>query len=265
MKLHPQNQEQIRAFLDGSRTQVSVLVEPQPKLCGLLNSLRPLYRWDDGAGDGFAGVTEEQLCSDKGLLHKSRLPLGNPGDIVCFTEEWRIWSWTGPERHEPEVVQYRDESTRGIDMNLADASRDYDNWLEQMAWESCADFEKAGFKYDDGIEEWDFDWDHDDHPCRWRLASETPEWACRVKREIVSVSAGRLQAISEADAVSEGFVFHYPTGDANVIRFAQGRQPTLRDPSTASAAFSKQWDRDHPGHPFRGNHWVWRYEVKEIA
>lgn len=81
---------------------------------------------------------------------------------------------------------------------------------------------------------------------RWRSSSHMPDWAARIRRQVVSVTVERVQDITEDDAVREGF----PAG-------LWGNRDTR-----ARCEFSATWDDIYAakGLGWHLNPWVWRYE-----
>lgn len=217
--------ELVRAYLDGRKWQTRRIVKPQPEQSEKLESGAQLYQWvPNGSKGWFAGVTREQLVSDAGLLYPGRCPYGNPGDRLWVREN----GWEPPERITNKMLR-----------------EGADTWPK-----------------------WVYDADEPDFDClqenNWirRPSIHMPRVACRLVLDVVNIRAERLQDITEEDAVAEGMVFHYPTGNPDVVRFAAGRQPTLDDPSTAIGAFREKWFELHGKESWHSNPWVWVIETK---
>jgi hypothetical protein len=83
----------------------------------------------------------------------------------------------------------------------------------------------------------------------WRPSIFMPRWASRLTLALVSVRVEMLQAITEEDALAEGF----QTVNAFAIAW---------DQINAGGA-----DPDHPGNPnsWVTNPWVWRIEFRRLA
>ena len=87
-----------------------------------------------------------------------------------------------------------------------------------------------------------------------------PKWASRIELEIVSVRPERVQAITEADALASGMLFHDGHGvghsgyrhDRN-FGYVQG---------TARGAYATGWNAIHGPGSCERNEWVWVLEVK---
>ncbi len=93
---------------------------------------------------------------------------------------------------------------------------------------------------------------------RWRSPLYMPYWACRVVRRVASVSAERLQDISDRDVQDEGVDLWY-------WHSAKGT-PKEEGTSNPQELFSEIWDGingHRPGCLFADNSWVWapRWEV----
>lgn len=66
-----------------------------------------------------------------------------------------------------------------------------------------------GWSRDDVLASWSpayrADWGPNQEGCFWRSPLYMPRWASRIAREVTDVRAQRVQAISEEDAVAEGY------------------------------------------------------------
>lgn len=78
---------------------------------------------------------------------------------------------------------------------------------------------------------------------RWRPSIHMPRWASRLLLENVAVRVERLQDISDADILAEGFP---------------------EDPPSYAEGFAAKWNEINPKHPWEGNPWVWVVEFKRI-
>jgi hypothetical protein len=89
---------------------------------------------------------------------------------------------------------------------------------------------------------------------KWRPSIHMPDWAARIRRRVVSVTVERLQDISEADAVREGFEA-VPVHGEWVIG---GRETHW----SARKPFADTWDAIYAakGIGWAVNPWVWRIE-----
>lgn len=90
---------------------------------------------------------------------------------------------------------------------------------------------------------------------RWRPSIHMPRWACRLKLEVISIRAERLQEITEDDAASEG-AEPIPTYGVYPSRHA-ARVMSYRE------GFRVLWDSlNSERAPWDSNPWVFRIEFK---
>ncbi len=88
---------------------------------------------------------------------------------------------------------------------------------------------------------------------RWRPSIFMPRWASRITLEIRGVRVGRLQDISEADAIAEGC--HDSEG-----------APTQELSGTSRGAYALLWDEINGKRaPWSSNPWVWVVEFARAA
>ena len=80
----------------------------------------------------------------------------------------------------------------------------------------------------------------------WRPSIHMPDWAARIRRRVLSVTVERVQDVSDADAVREGF------GMGVVENYS----------TTARDNFSAAWESIYAakGLGWDTNPWVWRIE-----
>lgn len=92
---------------------------------------------------------------------------------------------------------------------------------------------------------------------KWRPSIHMPRSASRLTLELTEVRVERLQAISEADALAEGFA----AGDGSPINGF----PTESEYS-AQQAFADRWDvlNGPRGYPWESNPWVWALTFKAV-
>jgi len=92
---------------------------------------------------------------------------------------------------------------------------------------------------------------------RWRPSIHMPDWAARIRRRVVSVTVERLQDISEADAVREGFA-----ASEELMEFHRNCAPPGSRLSTPRERFAQTWDDIYAakGIGWAVNPWVWRIE-----
>lgn len=95
----------------------------------------------------------------------------------------------------------------------------------------------------------------------WKPSVHMPRWASRITLEITDVKVGRLQEISEEDAVADvGFIADEDPYWA----------PTYNDPDSGGrpsgvVTFQFNWDEtEKPEHQWDSNPWVWVIEFKRL-
>lgn len=122
-------------------------------------------------------------------------------------------------------------------------------------------------KYDDNTAIY-FD-DVDETEWRWLSPMFMPRWASRITLEVVSISAERVQDISQADAKAEGADPWFLAGDGkkdiqNGVQFSIEHCPEeKRDYRTG---YRHLWDSINAkrGYPWESNPWVWVVEFKKL-
>jgi hypothetical protein len=84
---------------------------------------------------------------------------------------------------------------------------------------------------------------HENTGLTWRPSIFMPRWASRLLLENVAVRVERLQDISDADILAEGFP---------------------EDPPSYAEGFAAKWNEINPKYPWESNPWVWVVEFKRI-
>jgi hypothetical protein len=92
---------------------------------------------------------------------------------------------------------------------------------------------------------------------KWRPSIFMPRWASRITLEITNVRVERLQDISPADVMSEGFVKF-----GNGTNYVPGLEWAERDPQKA---YARLWDIiNGKKYPWESNPWVWVIEFRKL-
>lgn len=124
---------------------------------------------------------------------------------------------------------------------------------------------------------------------KWRPACSMPEWAARLRYDVVSVDVRRVQSVSEADALAAGL--EYRDGDGTgpgagykwhgrgyhggtTGRFGKCYHTPGKDGrcscnvggnSPAQCAFAEVFDRLHGPGSYEANLWCWVYGLKGVV
>lgn len=167
--------EMVRALLDGRKTQTRRIVKPQPET------------WfnDDGEFGKHVGLLFQAGVADNPAwlpIEKlaERCPYGQPGDLLSVRETWGPGFTYGGEY--PCVFYRADDGCRVKDGARTVAA----GHVESRPPDSM----------------------------RWKPSIHMPRWAFRLTLELTDVRVERLQDISEADAIAEGFAHkHADNGD----------------------------------------------------
>ena len=87
---------------------------------------------------------------------------------------------------------------------------------------------------------------------KWRSPLFMPEWAARYFIKILDIQAGRLQEITENDAIKEGVILK-----AAIVTGTLVGEPTYRD------SYALLWDSINPKQKWNTDPFVFRYEFKK--
>lgn len=221
----------VPAILNGTKTQLRTLVDVTPEL------------WNIGSfGPGIPFIRTE---------NKNRhCPLGRPGDRLWVAEDWRLIGWN--EGAGSVTIEYRSDNPESIEPVLIPEEADPDGAVFCRLWqESSDDAENAGVPTDENGQ---YHWARGASPCRWRPSITMPRWASRILLEVTDVRLQRIQDITEADAIREGF-----DSSQSEAAIAIG---WYEKPITA---FRRFWDHSHSDAMWRENPWVWVVSFKRIG
>ena len=174
-------------------------------------------------------------------------PYGQPGDRLVVREKWRIGAWD--EDRGAVAIDYFDGPRRDW-IEVPDPTLDGE--LFNRLWQqSTDDARAAGLTPDDDGR---YRWAPGESPCRWRQSINMPRWASRITLEITDVRVERLQDISEADAVAEGFKPIRPELLLDGLIARLGR--------SAVEEFRLVWESINGPGSWDANPWVWVIEFK---
>lgn len=218
----------VRAILEGRKTQTRRLMKPQPERdptenCGVWYPSTASRRKSHYANEDHF---RQGMPADWS-------PFGKPGDRLWVRETWGLanacydthrntvnigYRATGPNIYAPE--NWSDE----IEVGTGLAKRYYFELLNEI--------ERATGRSD-----------YDGDGCRvfrWRSPINMPRWASRITLEVTDVRVERLQDITEADAIAEGFA--------------------------SVAEFAAYWDTlNAKRSPWARNDWLWVYGFKVLT
>lgn len=225
------------------------------------------------AGSAFGRESREQ---------SSREPcLGNPGGQL----EGQGGSWARHERGEASSIQAgrrceKPHSLGGCERTVQSAAcgqsighvsisnlRDLPWVIGSRLWvreawrlydssEECACYDSCRCSAYSGQPLYRADWAGEASEYKWRPSIHMPRRLCRIVLEVKSVRVERLQEITEAEAVAEGFERDFRSDGTD---YGCGLV-------SAVEGFAALWDQLNAdrGYSWESNPWVWRVEFKRI-
>lgn len=214
MKIKPMifNTDMVRALMDGKKTQTRRPVSPQPD--PEKNWIGWIIESSDRKTEGCAAWGDGEGC----LMRKSiyARPPCKVGDLIYVRETFYQYgrhvmpAW--PEAEPEDAVFSSEKRARFVGDELPENGR----YFGESYW-------------------------------RKRPSIHMPRWASRTTLKVTSVRVERVQDISEADAVAEGFsssLHHLPAPHVGTVG------------SSARAAFSDTWKKIYGDH-WENNGWCW--------
>nr|BFD64946.1 hypothetical protein BdHM001_36270 [Bdellovibrio sp. HM001] len=223
------NAEDVRAILDGKKTQTRRVLKPQPEPCDHLP-----YEGYETAPTEFFETEGEWACKTCGngmrtckefpFVKGIRCPYGKPGD--------KLWAR---------------ETFLPFDLDWRYPGRPHD--LRDGPWPNVA---------------YEADQDHDRNDClKWRPSIHMPRWASRITLKVKNIRIERLQDISEEDAKAEGVLrFEHVASEQCIAGDLAGR---TQGTSPHVLAFASLWDGiTTPDTQWKQNPWVWVIEFERV-
>jgi hypothetical protein len=177
-----------------------------------------------------------------------------PGDTVYIRESWRIGAWD--YGRQSIAVDYRDD-IREEWIHVPDLER-----FERYVSQSFADARKAGILPNGKGE---VHWVKGEAPTRWRPPRFMPREVARDFGIIKDVRPERVQDISEAEAIREGF---RPMGGTVHAQGAGSHDRSTPYYASAREGFLAYFDslnmKRDPAFAVAANPWVWVYTLEHI-
>jgi len=265
----------VRALVDGRKTVTRRVIKPQPAeyTPRVIDIDSPVFNDEAGEWGQWETIWDWTENISYEPLDEVWRPLRPPfraGDLVYVREAWRVIGWRPADTWLQ--VQYLADHATG--QGETPDTYDGDGLHERLWMQACDDLEAAGYR-DHGYG------DDGDDGSKWRHATTSnelnaamrtrsplhlPEFLSRLKLRITSITAERLQDITESDAAAEGVerlvLQEGPDfGDVNGV-------PQRGHPLTSSYrdAYRALWDSLNAdrGHPWDSNPWVWRIEFEVL-
>ncbi len=99
-------------------------------------------------------------------------------------------------------------------------------------------------------------------PGGWKSPATMPPWAARFRLEVTESTVEKLRAITEDEALAEGYpgLDPEPVAEGGTVYSWRGRSSA----PCPLAHFAHVWDEMHPTHKWESDPWVWRCTFKKI-
>jgi hypothetical protein len=229
------NGEMVKAILNGRKTQTRRMLNIQPEHAEF--GLRRVIESKNGRDNGKYFWSQSDATGMKARSKVFGCPYGAVGDRIWGRETWAVVSHAFDD--DGLMIDYvPDRPAKAVH------EKPFGNGYYSGHAIYAAD---GGFTWgnDDGC--------LDGRSC-WKPSIHMPRWASRITLEITSVRIERLNDISEADAITEGF-----TSTAQLT--ASGDDYTGL---YASDRFADTWQSIYGAESWNANPWVWVIEFKRV-
>ena len=227
----PSADAQIRALLDGTKTQLRLPMKPQP-IHRVVEGLAHVTIGMDPADDGAIWYDADGKSPGREL----RSPFGRTGDLLSVRETW---------------AEFTDELTDATQGTVCYAADSTAQWrCKPAATERRANGMSAYFP---------------ETAIKWRSPVTMPAWASRLTLLVIDVRVERLQAISEADSIASGLLeWSDPPRVTKKYYGATKADVWETDPRKA---FARLWDATwlKSGFGWDSNPWAWVANVQRVA
>lgn len=228
----------VRAILEGRKQQTRRVIKPQPRIDEMGN-----FCWNGwNFGQGTGGRPHVQAIASPIPSSKTKrvhCPYGAPGDRLWVKETHALEycvDGNEPPYSDGRPVRRATDDPRWTQAHYRATDPAPDLCCER---ENCAQCR-----------------DHDMGP-HWRPSIHMPRWASRITLEVTGVRVEQLQAISEADAKSEGCAPSWLDAEDNETVHAHS-QPTYRQ------GFARLWRDINGAGSWDANPYVWVVEFRRI-
>jgi hypothetical protein len=223
----------VRAILDGRKTQTRRVVKPQPFIDDMGN-----FHWNGwNFGQGSGGRPHVQAIASpipSSRTKRVHCPYGRPGDRLWVRETFALQHCADgepPPFDDGRPIKFADENDEFAPPWMQPHYRATD-----PAPDLCCERENCAQCRD-----------HDMGP-HWKPSIHMPRWASRITLEITGVRVERLQDITLQDAVQEGYPIERET--------KTGHEPFIW--------FRDLWESINGPESWPANPWVWVIEFKRL-
>lgn len=230
----------VAAILDGRKSVTRRLMKPQPVQIDVAGGRIWQYRPKGGVYDSAADGTwprwmTRHVSDDDAAIHRSACPYGAAGDILWIREEhYRYGHW------EPVLGGLTRKGKRQKWAFVPDS--------EEVRYAAPAEYLSGKSPKTPGASMW----------CK-RLARFMPRSCSRLTLEVTGVSVGRVQSITEEQAVAEG-------AEAIGITFREGVTGPLSSlGGPYRDGFRILWSSLHGPDSWDANPWCWEISFRVAA
>ena len=234
----------VQAILEDRKTQTRRILKPQP------------ISLDDSCGENpsLLGKSNGKPAVQCNSLQKViTSPYGMKGDILWVRETIRIGAWDLENgvmafdyKASPELIN--------TPWNLMQ-----EPWFEQEVIKIADELSAKGINPDKNGH---YQWEAGQSPLKWKPSIFMPKAACRIFLEVTNVRVGRLNDISENDAIAEGVLKHSDFGSTGYILYTEP-EAAYTD-IDAVYSFQSLWESINGKQSWEANPWVWVYDFKRV-